>query len=284
MKYIGAHVSAAGGVENAPLNAVAIGAKAFALFTKNQKRWVSPPLTEKSILEFRENMDKAGISSDMVLPHDSYLINLGNPDVEKREKSLDAFILEAKRARQLGLKLLNFHPGSHLGKIDSNACMELISDGINKAIAETESVVFVLETTAGQGNNVGHKFEHLADIIENIRDKFRIGVCIDTCHIFAAGYDIRTEEAYNNTMEQFDSIIGLKYLKGFHLNDAKSEFKSRVDRHDSIGKGNIGAGAFKFIIEDSRTDNMPLILETPNPEIWAEEIKLLYSFSDKRSR
>ena len=281
MKYIGAHVSAAGGVENAPLNAVAIGAKAFALFTKNQKRWVSPPLSEKSVLEFRLNLEKAGISVDMVLPHDSYLINPGNPDVEKREKSLDAFIAEAKRVEQLGLKLLNFHPGSHLGKIEPTACLNLISDGINTAIAETESVVFVIETTAGQGNNVGYKFEHLADIIENISDNSRIGVCIDTCHIFAAGYDIRTEEAYNRTMNQFDSLVGIKYLKGFHLNDAKSEFESRVDRHDSIGTGNIGAGAFKFIIEDSRTDNMPLILETPNPEIWGEEIKLLYSFSDK---
>ena len=281
MKYIGAHVSAAGGVENAPLNAVAIGAKAFALFTKNQKRWVSPPLSEKSVLEFRLNLEKAGISVDMVLPHDSYLINPGNPDVEKREKSLDAFIAEAKRVEQLGLKLLNFHPGSHLGKIEPTACLNLISDGINTAIAETESVVFVIETTAGQGNNVGYKFEHLADIIENISDNSRIGVCIDTCHIFAAGYDIRTKEAYDYTMEQFDSIIGMKYLKGFHLNDAKSDFESRVDRHDSIGKGNIGAGAFRFIIEDPRTDNIPLILETPNPEIWGEEIQLLYSFSDK---
>ncbi|MCK5197049.1 MAG: deoxyribonuclease IV, partial [Spirochaetales bacterium] len=232
MKYIGAHVSASGGVENAPLNAEAIGAKAFALFTKNQKRWVSPDLTEKSILEFRLNLDKAGISADMVLPHDSYLINLGNPEVEKRAKSLDAFIVEAKRARQLGLKFLNFHPGSHLGKIDPAACLDLISEGINSAISETESVIFVIETTAGQGNNVGYKFEHLADIIENIRDKSRIGVCIDTCHIFAAGYDIRTKEAYNKTMEQFDTIVGMKYLKGFHLNDAKSEFESRVDRHD----------------------------------------------------
>ena len=279
MKYIGAHVSASGGVENAPLNAEAIGAKAFALFTKNQKRWVSPDLTEKSILEFRLNLDKAGISADMVLPHDSYLINLGNPEVEKRAKSLDAFIVEAKRVEQLGLKFLNFHPGSHLGKIDPAACLDLISEGINSAISETESVIFVIETTAGQGNNVGYKFEHLADIIENIRDKSRIGVCIDTCHIFAAGYDIRTKEAYDRTMKHFDSIVGLKYLKGFHLNDAKSEFESRVDRHDSIGKGNIGVSAFRFIIEDPRTDNMPLILETPNPEIWEEEIKLLYSFS-----
>ena len=281
MKYIGAHVSAAGGVENAPLNASAIGAKAFALFTKNQKRWVSPALTEKSILEFRLNLDKAGISSDMVLPHDSYLINLGNPDGEKRAKSLDAFITEAKRVEQLGLKLLNFHPGSHLGKIDSTECLNLISDGINTAIAETESVIFVIETTAGQGNNVGYKFGHLADIIQTISDKSRVGVCIDTCHIFAAGYDIRTEDAYNKTMDQFDSIVGINYLKGFHLNDAKSEFESRVDRHDSIGAGNIGAEAFRFIVEDPRTDNMPLILEAPNPEIWEEEIKLLYSFSDK---
>ncbi len=281
MKYIGAHVSAAGGVENAPINAGAIGAKAFALFTKNQKRWISPPLTDESIRKFQENMDKLGILSNMVLPHDSYLINLGNPDVEKRTKSLDAFIVEAKRVEQLGLKLLNFHPGSHLGKIDPAKCLNLISEGINTAIKETESVVFVIETTAGQGNNVGYRFEHLADIISNISDKSRIAVCIDTCHIFAAGYDIRTKDAYNNTMDQFESIVGIQYLKGFHLNDAKSEFESRVDRHDSIGKGNIGVETFKFIIEDPRTDNMPLILETPNPDLWEEEIQLLYSFSNK---
>ncbi|MCK5152851.1 MAG: deoxyribonuclease IV [Spirochaetales bacterium] len=279
MKYIGAHVSASGGVENAPLNAEVLGAKAFALFTKNQKRWVSPPLTEKSIHGFRTNLDNAGILADMVLPHDSYLINLGNPDNEKRAKSLDAFIVEAKRVELLGLKLLNFHPGSHLGKIDPSESLKLISEGINTAIEETESAVLVIETTAGQGNNVGYIFEHLADIIENIGNKSRIGVCIDTCHIFAAGYDIRTKEAYNTTMDQFDSIVGMNYLKGFHLNDAKSEFESRVDRHDSIGAGNIGLEAFRFIIEDSRTDNMPLILETPNPEIWKEEIELLYSFS-----
>ncbi|MDA3941331.1 MAG: deoxyribonuclease IV [Spirochaetia bacterium] len=279
MKYIGAHVSAAGGVENAPLNAETIGAKAFALFTKNQKRWDSPPLTEKSIEGFRLNLEKVGISPKMVLPHDSYLINLGNPDDEKRAKSLDSFIVEAKRVEELGLRLLNFHPGSHLGKIKPFECLNLIADGINTAIAETESVVFVIETTAGQGNNVGYKFEHLADIIENIKDKSRIGVCIDTCHIFAAGYDLRTEETYNKTMDQFDSIVGMKYLQGFHLNDAKSDFESRVDRHDSIGVGNIGAEAFRFVIEDSRTDNMPLILETPNSDLWEEEIQLLYSFS-----
>ncbi|RKX88297.1 MAG: deoxyribonuclease IV [Spirochaetes bacterium] len=279
MKYIGAHVSASGGVENSPLNAEVLGAKAFALFTKNQKRWVSPPLTEKSIHEFQTNLDNAGISADMVLPHDSYLINLGNPDNEKRAKSLDAFIVEAKRVEQLGLKLLNFHPGSHLGKIDPSESLKLISEGINTALEETDSVLFVMETTAGQGNNVGYMFEHLAEIIVNINDKSRIGVCIDTCHIFAAGYDIRTKEAYDTTMEQFNSIVGMKYLKGFHLNDAKSEFESRVDRHDSLGKGNIGLEAFRFIIEDPRTDNMPLILETPNPEIWKEEIELLYSFS-----
>ena len=279
MKYIGAHVSAAGGVENAPDNAGAIGAKAFALFTKNQKRWISPPLTDESIQKFHENMDKLGILYDMVLPHNSYLINLGNPDEGKRAKSLDAFIVEAQRVEQLGLKLLNFHPGSHLGKIDTAECLLLISDGINAAIEATESVVFVIETTAGQGNNVGYTFEHLADIISNINDKSRVAVCIDTCHIFTAGYDIRTKEAYYKTMNQFESIVGIQYLKGFHLNDAKSEFESRVDRHDSIGKGNIGLEAFKFIIEDPRTDNMPLILETPDPDLWQEEIQLLYSFS-----
>ena len=278
MKYIGAHVSAAGGVENAVKNAVEIGANGFALFTKNQRQWFVKPLSEKNISKFKEYMIEYGFSADAILPHDSYLINLGHPEEEKREKSLNSFIDEARRVEALGLKYLNFHPGSHLRKISEEECLDLISESVNKAIKETESCIFVLETTAGQGSNLGYKFEHLAYIIDKIENKERIGVCIDTAHIFAAGYDIRTKEAYEETMKKFDEIIGFKYLKGMHINDSKAKFASRVDRHHSLGKGEIGLDAFKFIMQDKRIDNIPLILETIDPDIWAEEIELLRSF------
>ncbi len=279
MKYIGAHVSAAGGVENAPARASEIGAKAFALFTKNQKRWVSPPLTEHSIQTFKKNVAASGIKPNHILPHDSYLINLGNPDPEKRKKSLEAFMDEGRRAEQLGLSLLNFHPGSHLKQISEDDCLKLISEGINSAIQGTDTVTFVIETTAGQGTNVGYTFEQLKKIISMSKYPERIGVCIDTCHIFAAGYDIRTEEAYEKTMETFDRQIGFSFLKGMHLNDAKSGFTSKVDRHSSIGEGNIGLDTFKFIMQDPRLDTIPLILETPDPSKWKEEIALLYHFT-----
>ena len=278
MKYIGAHVSAAGGVENAVKNAVKIGANGFALFTKNQRQWFAKPLNENNIIKFKEYMKKHGFTPDSVLPHDSYLINLGHPEVEKREKSLKSFIDEAKRVEALGLKYLNFHPGSHLKKISEEECLNLISESLNEAIKETDSCIFVIETTAGQGSNLGYKFEHLAYIIDKVIDKERIGVCIDTAHIFAAGYDIRTKEAYEETMKKFDEIVGFKYLKGMHINDSKAKFASRVDRHHSLGKGEIGIDAFKFIMQDNRIDNIPLILETIEPEIWEEEIKLLRSF------
>lgn len=280
MKYVGAHVSAAGGVENAVINAKEIGADGFALFTKNQRQWFAKPLSEKNIAKFKEYMKEHNFIPDAVLPHDSYLINLGHPEEEKREKSLKSFIDEAKRVESLGLKYLNFHPGSHLKKISEEECLDLISESLNKAISETESCIFVIETTAGQGSNLGYKFEHLAYIINRIKDKERIGVCIDTAHIFAAGYDIRTKEAYEETMKKFDEIVGFKYLKGMHINDSKAKFASRVDRHHSLGKGEIGIDAFKFIMQDKRIDNIPLILETIDPSIWAEEIKMLRSFEN----
>ena len=280
MKYIGAHVSASGGVSNAIKNAKEIEATAFALFTKNQRQWFAKPLPQKEIEKFKNLMQKYGFNKDMVLPHDSYLINLGHPDIEKREKSLKSFIEEAKRVEQLGLKYLNFHPGSHLREISEEECLENIANSINYAIKETESCVFVMETTAGQGSNLGYKFEHLAYLIDKAVDKERIGVCIDTAHIFAAGYDIRTKEAYEKTMKEFDNIIGFKYLKGMHINDSKAKFASRVDRHHSLGKGEIGIDAFKFIMQDKRIDNIPLILETIEPSLWPEEIKLLKSFAN----
>ena len=280
MKYVGAHVSAAGGVENAPLNAIKIGAKAFALFTKNQKRWVSKPFSEDNIAQFKKNMTTAGIKPEHVLPHDSYLINLGHPEKEKRDKSLTAFIDEITRVDQLGLKYLNFHPGSHLRQISEEESMDLIVESLNKAIAETEKVVLVIENTAGQGSNLGYKFEHLAYIIERIEDKSRIGICIDTCHVFAAGYDISTPESFDKVMDEFDRIVGIKYLKAMHINDSKVELGKRVDRHHSIGKGVLGIEPFKFIMNDKRFEEIPLILETIEPGLWEEEIKLLYSFTN----
>jgi deoxyribonuclease-4 len=277
MKYIGAHVSASGGVQNAPLNAMAIGANAFALFTKNQRQWKAKPLENESIEAFKQNLKNAGILPKHVLPHDSYLINLGHPDLEQRQKSFEAFLDEVQRCEQLGLELLNFHPGSHLKQISENTCMDIIADNLNRILDLTQNVTLVIENTAGQGTNLGYRWEHLAYIIEKVEDKARIGVCLDTCHLFSAGYDIRTPEAYAKTMEEFASIVGFGYLKGMHLNDAKPELGSRVDRHHSLGKGTIGLEAFKCIMQDSRMDDIPLVLETIDDSIWADEIALLRS-------
>ncbi len=277
MKYIGAHVSTSGGVENAPINAKKIKARAFALFTRNQRRWSSPPLKEESIENFKKNCKLYGFSSDYILPHDSYLINLGNPDKEALQKSRTAFLDEMTRCELLGLKYLNFHPGSHLRKISESDCINIIAESVNIALSKTKNVIAVIENTAGQGSNIGYKFEHLRSIIDLIDDKSRIGVCIDTCHLFTSGYDIRTEEEFQKTFQQFNEIIGFDYLKGMHLNDSKPDLGSKVDRHECIGKGKIGLEAFTLIMNDSRFDNIPLILETPKPELWEDEIKLLYS-------
>jgi deoxyribonuclease-4 len=277
MKRVGAHVSASGGVENAPLNAIEIGAKAFALFTKNQKRWAAKPLTEKNIIKFKENCEKAEISLEHILPHDSYLINLGHPEEEKLIKSRDAFLDEMQRCEQLGLKLLNFHPGSHLKLISEEESLEKISESINIALSQTTDVIAVIENTAGQGSNLGYKFEHLAKIISGVEDKSRVGVCIDTCHAFASGYDLRTIDDCKKTFDEFDRIVGLSYLKGMHLNDAKSEFASKVDRHHSLDKGNIGKECFEFIMNSDIFEEIPMVLETIDPAIWADEINWLYS-------
>ena len=296
MKFVGAHVSASGGVDNAPLNAMAIGAKAFAVFTKNQRQWVAKPLETKTIDAFHKNLEASGILPKHVLPHDSYLINLGHPEVEKLEKSRDAFVDELERCQLLGLDRLNFHPGSHLVKIPKKdpeymdklmsaelACLDVIAESLNRAIDATKdsNVKLVIENTAGQGSNLGYKFEHLAYIIEKVEDKNRVGVCIDTCHMFTAGYDIRTREAYDKTWGDFDKIVGSKYLMGMHINDSKPKLGSRVDRHQSLGLGEIGWDAFKFIMNDSRMDDIPLVLETIDESIWAEEIKALYALVEK---
>ena len=279
-KYIGAHVSASGGVFNAPLNAMKIGAKAFALFTKNQKQWAAKPLEEDTIGLFKDNLAKSGILPRHILPHDSYLINLGHPEEEKRQKSLEAFIDELQRCSQLGLDRLNFHPGSHLKQISEEECIDRIAMSMNEAIKMVDGVNLTIENTAGQGSNLGWRFEHIAAIIERIDDKSRVGVCIDTCHMFTAGYDIRTREAYDATWKEFDTIIGFKYLKGMHINDSKPDLGSHVDRHDSLGKGKIGLDAFHFLMNDPRMDDIPLVLETIDETIWAQEIELLYSMQE----
>ena len=275
MKYIGAHVSAAGGLANAAIRAAEIEATAFALFTKNQRQWRAAPLTTEVIDDFKAACEKYHYTPAQILPHDSYLINLGHPVEEALEKSREAFIDELARCQQLGLTLLNFHPGSHLLQIDEDKCLARIAESINIALAQTEGVTAVIENTAGQGSNLGFKFEHLAAIIDSVEDKSRVGVCIDTCHAFAAGYDLRTTEACAETFTEFERIVGFQYLRGMHLNDAKSEFGSRVDRHQSLGLGNIGHDAFRFIMQDNRFDGIPLVLETTNPDIWGEEIAWL---------
>ncbi len=277
MKRVGAHVSAGGGVENAPLNAKAIGAKAFALFTKNQRQWKAKPFTDDNIEKFRQNCEDAGYLPEHVLPHDSYLINLGHPEKEGLGKSRDAFLDEMQRCEQLGLTMLNFHPGSHLKKIEEDACLKRIAESINIALDKTKGVSAIIENTAGQGTNMGFRFEHLAAIIDNVDDKKRVGVCLDTCHTFTAGYDIRTKKTFKETMDEFEKVVGFKYLSAMHLNDSKPDLGARVDRHQSIGKGKLGVEPFRFIMNDKRFDEIPMVLETIDDTIWAEEIKLLYS-------
>ena len=272
MKYIGAHVSAAGGVENAPANAHGIGATGFALFTKNQRQWVAAPLTAAQIDAFRKACDKYGYTPAQILPHDSYLINLGHPEREALEKSRAAFLDEMQRCEALGLDRLNFHPGSHLQKISPERSLDLIAESINIALDKTRGVTAVIENTAGQGSNLGFAFGHLAYLIERVEDKSRVGVCIDTCHAFAAGYDLRTAEACDKTFAELERVVGFGYLKGMHLNDAMKILGSHVDRHTPLGEGMIGMECFRYIMQDARFDGIPLILETPDEQRWPEEI------------
>ena len=281
MKYFGAHVSASGGVERAVSNAIDIGATAFALFTKNQRQWIAPPLSDKQIAIFIEACTKAGYSAAQILPHDSYLINLGHPDEDGLAKSRESFLEEMQRCEQLHLDRLNFHPGSHLKRISEEGSLERIAESINIALERTSGVTAVLENTAGQGSNLGYKFEHLAYIIERVEDKSRVGVCLDTCHTFAAGYDLRTREACDATFAEFDSISGFNYLRGIHLNDAMRPLGSRIDRHSPLGEGEIGWTCFEYIASDPRFDNIPIILETPDESRWAEEIATLKRFANQ---
>ncbi|HEX3020477.1 MAG TPA: deoxyribonuclease IV [Chitinispirillaceae bacterium] len=277
MKLIGPHVSIAGGVQNAPLNAKALGATAFGMFTKNQRRWDAPPLDDKTIDSFKKNLNDTGFAPQSVLAHDSYLINIGHPEKENREKSLNALIDELQRCNQLGLTCLNIHPGSHLGLCSETQCLSIIAESINSAFNVTENVAIVLENTAGQGSNLGYRFEHLAHIIDQVHDKKRIGFCIDTCHLYSAGYDIGSKDAYEKTMSDLDRIVGFQFLRGVHLNDSKTSIGSKVDRHHSIGMGNLGVQPFGFIMNDCRFEQIPMVLETIDETLWASEIRLLNS-------
>ena len=278
MKYVGAHVSAAGGVANAPLNARKIGARAFALFTKNQRQWKARPLASADVDLFKKNCAASGFDPAHILPHDSYLINLGHPEAAGLEKSRAAFLDEMQRCEQLGLKFLNFHPGSHLKKIAPEACLARIAESINLALDATSGVTAVIENTAGQGTNMGHTFEQLAAIVDAVEDKDRVGICLDTCHTYSAGYDIKTAAGFDRVLAEFDSVVGLGYLRAMHLNDSKKNHGSRVDRHNSLGRGTLGLDPFRFIMNDSRFDDIPLIMETPDDSLWAAEIKMLYGF------
>ena len=280
MKYVGAHVATSKGVSSAPLNAHNIGAKAFALFTRNPSRWASKPITDKDANLFKERCDEFGFSPEVILPHDSYLINLGSPEEEALAKSRLAFMDELQRCEQLGLKLLSFHPGSHSRKMEIDDCLDRIAESINVCLGESAGVKAVIENTAGQGSNLGFSFAQIARIIDGVEDKERVGVCIDSCHAFAAGYDLANREGYESMWREFDETIGLKYLSGMHINDSKKGLGSKVDRHESVGKGMIGEEFFKMMMNDPRLDNIPLILETPNDEIWPDEIAWLYSLVD----
>ena len=280
-KFVGAHVSAEGGVQNAPLNAAAIGASAFALFVKNEKRWTAPPITDETAEAFRANCAAHGFDPGVILPHDSYLINLGNPDPEGLAKSRAAFQDELSRCQRLGLKLLNFHPGSHKNEMPEEACMDLIAQSVNAALETTQGVTAVFENTAGQGGYLGRTFEQLAYLIDRVEDKSRVGVCLDTCHMFGAGYDLRTRDDYETTMKAFGNTVGFRFLKAMHLNDSKGLLASRIDRHHSLGEGELGLEPFRWVMQDPRTDGIPLILETIEPERWAREITLLRSFLEE---
>lgn len=280
MKYIGAHVSAQGGVENAPLNAQMIGATAFALFVKNQRQWKAAPLSAESISKFKENCRKCGFSPAQILPHDGYLINLGQPDKDKRRQSIEAFVDELERCAALGLDRLNFHPGSHLRLVSEEEDISIIASSVREALDRVPGVTAVFENTAGQGSNMGYCFEQLADMLEQVGLPDRVGVCIDTCHAFASGYDLSTPGSFEKVWSDFDRLIGFKYLKGMHLNDAKAGVGSRLDRHESLGAGTLGWRVFETIASDSRFDNIPLILETVDPDLWKDEISRLKAVAE----
>ncbi|WP_343154372.1 deoxyribonuclease IV [Buchnera aphidicola] len=277
MRYIGAHVSSSGGLDQAVFRASQLDATAFSFFTKNQLQWYAPSQSKLNIDNFKKACVKYNFSLEKILPHSSYLINLGHPINDALKKSRIAFIDEINRCDELGLHFLNFHPGSHLNQISEINCLSKISESINIALEKTKNVIAVIENTAGQGTNVGYCFEHLYEIINKIDNKSRVGVCLDTCHLFTAGYDLRTKENCKNTFDKFFDLIEFKYLKGFHLNDSKREFNSRIDRHESLGLGQMGTLVFEWIVKNQSFSHIPMILETSNSKIWKKEISWLRS-------
>ena len=279
MYFVGPHVSAGGGVEQAPINAAAIGATGFGMFTKNQLQWRAPALSAANRMQFAASLKANKYTPQQVLPHAGYLINLANPDETAHAKALESFIGEVKRCEELGLLMLNLHPGSHLKKLEPMAACKLVAESVNEALRQTKGVTVVIENTAGQGACLGSTFEELAAIVAGVSDKERIGICLDTAHTFAAGFDIRTRDGLKHTLDDFDRIVGFKYLRGMHLNDSKVEFDSHVDRHESLGKGRIGWEPFKWIMKDPRFANMPLVIETPDEELWPEEIRKLLTLA-----
>ncbi|WWO95823.1 MAG: deoxyribonuclease IV [Candidatus Dasytiphilus stammeri] len=283
MKYIGVHVSITGGLENAVLQAHYLNASAFALFVKNPRQWMSVPMNEESINNFIKFCKKYNFTSNQIVPHTSYLINLGHPVKYNLEKSRESFIDEINRCNKLKLKFINFHPGSHLNQISILSCIKRIAESINIAFDNTTNIIGLIENTAGQGSTIGHSFEQIASIIDQVEDKSRIGVCFDTCHAFSAGYNFTTQETYQKTFLDFDKIISLTYLRAMHLNDSKNFINSRIDRHENLGKGNIGLPFFRWIIKDVRFEQIPMILETPNFLIWKEEIAWLKRIAENKS-
>ncbi len=275
MIHLGPHVSIAGGVQTAPQRAIELGANALGLFTKNQRQWSSKPLEPQEIAAFTSRLEESGIRSEHAVIHASYLINIGNPDPEKRRKSLDGLLDECTRAERLGLSLVNFHPGSGMGDLDEDETVSLIAEGCRSILEQTTSAVLVLEATAGQGAHVGYRFSHLGEIVRRAGSPQRMGVCIDSCHIFAAGYDVRSAEAYARTMDEFEREVGFDRLVAIHLNDSKSALGSRKDRHELIGDGTIGLAGLANFVCDPRLAKIPFVLETPDPDRWKEEIELL---------
>ncbi|KAK7203347.1 Apn1 protein [Myxozyma melibiosi] len=276
--FVGAHVSSAKGVFNAVTNSNRTGGNAFALFVKPQRRWTASPLKPEEISEFGKLAKELDYDlKKHALPHGSYLINLANLDKDKNKQAYDAFLDELKRCEQLGIGHYNFHPGSTLGN-DRATALKQLATNVNRAIKETSSVKIVLENMAGHGNLIGSTWEDLKEVIDMVEDKTRVGVCIDTCHTFAAGFDIRTQELYDKMWEEFDRVVGLKYLSSIHLNDSKAPLGSNRDLHQNIGLGFLGLESFRVLMNTKHVEGLPMILETPNGEdetVWAREIKYI---------
>ncbi|NIH16703.1 MAG: deoxyribonuclease IV [Buchnera aphidicola (Periphyllus lyropictus)] len=277
MKYIGPHVSISKGIVKSVKIAYQLNSTAIGFFLKNPLQWDISSISENVIRSFKNSCKKYKFTDDQIFPHSGFLINLGNYENSLLKKSRISLINEVKRCRELGIKFLNFHPGSHLNKISEKNCLKLISKSINFVLSKTKDVILVIENTAGQGTNMGYCFHHLYEIIKNIEDKTRIGVCLDTCHLFSSGYDIRNKENYKKTFDAFEEIVGFNYLKGLHLNDSKFGLGKKKDRHENLGFGYIGKNFFKWVIKDLRFKKKPLILETVNKRLWKKEISWLQS-------